>query len=529
MGSKKLQIWLPVLFAMVMVLGMFLGYELKDKTGGRFMSSGSKNAIQEVMDLVRNKYVDKVKTDSITELAIDELLSHLDPHSVYIPAAELQTVNEDLAGNFQGIGVEFQVFADTVNVINVIKDGPSFKAGMQVGDKILKVNDTANLTGKKITTDGIRKNLRGAGGSKVKVSVLRGNEMKDLMITRGTIPVSTVDAAYIIAPQTGYIRINKFGERTYVEFMENLEKLQKQDMKKLILDLRGNGGGFLEKAQQIADEFLDNDKLVVYTEGTHSERKEYKCRREGLFETGNLVVLIDETSASASEILAGALQDWDRATIIGRRSFGKGLVQQQFELSDHSAVRLTVARYYTPLGRNIQKSYSNKTKAEYEADLIDRYHDGEVVHGDTSQPKGTAFKTPKGHVVYGGGGITPDYFIAADTARLQKDIAKLYTRATLSNFVYNYYMQNKTYFQNFKTPMEVAKSFKPADKEWQALQVFAIKDSIQLGNVSAKDKNDVLQRLQYMMARQLFRSEGYFEASNLNDDAIKKAIEILAK
>jgi carboxyl-terminal processing protease len=348
--------------------------------------------------------------DSINQLAANELLSHLDPHSVYIPADKLKEVNEELMGNFQGIGVEFQILEDTVHVMHVVEGGPSEKAGLQVGDRMLKVDDSIQVAGKKISSDAIRKLLRGPADTKVNLQVLRGNEKKNVTITQGSDTVSPIDAVYMINAETGYLRINKFAERTYEAFMQGMEKLQKQGMKQLILDLRGNGGGLMKEATDIADEFLSEDKLIVYTEGEHVQRYNYKCKRDGIFETGKLEVLIDESTASASEVLAGALQDWDRATIIGRRSFGKGLVQQQFQLTDGSAVRLTIARYYSPLGRNIQKPYS-KGKALYEEELVERFHNGEVVKGDTSKPAGKAYKTPGGRTVYGGGGITPDVFV----------------------------------------------------------------------------------------------------------------------
>jgi carboxyl-terminal processing protease len=382
MGSKKLQVWLPVLFAVVMVIGMMIGYQLKDKTlGNRFFNLSRRTSLQELVELIKGKYVDKVSADSINQLAADELLSHLDPHSVFIPADHLKEVNEEMMGNFQGIGVEFQIMDDTVNVINVMKDGPSAKAGIETGDKFIKVNDSVTIAGKKLQPDDIRKLLRGPMDTEVKLQLLRGDQKKEVKIIRGVIPVSPVDAAYMIDTETGYLRINKFAERTYEAFMQNMEKLQKQGMKQLILDLRGNGGGLMKEATDIADEFLSEDKLIVYTEGEHMPRLEYRCKRDGLFEKGKVEVLIDETTASASEVLAGALQDWDRATIIGRRSFGKGLVQQQFQLTDGSAVRLTIARYYSPLGRNIQKPYT-KGKAQYEEELADRFHTGEVGKGD---------------------------------------------------------------------------------------------------------------------------------------------------
>ncbi len=530
MGSKKLQVWLPFLFSLVMVLGMLIGYQLKERTSGSsFFKSSKRGSIQEVLDLIKAKYVDPIKTDSITETVIDDLLAHLDPHSTYIPADDVKEVNEEMRGNFQGIGVEFQLFDDTVNIINVIKGGPSEKAGLMIGDKLIKVNDSIALTGKDIHPDGIRKYLRGAGGSQVKISFLRKGELKSASIIRGTIPVSTIDAAYIIAPKTGFIRINKFGERTYEEFMENLEKLQQQGMQQLILDLRGNGGGLMAEATDIADEFLEGDKLIVYTKGDKSSRYEYRTKRDGLFEKGKLVVLVDETSASASEVLTGALQDWDRATIIGRRTFGKGLVQQQFNLSDGSAVRLTIARYYTPLGRNIQKPYSNKTKKEYQDELMERYQDGEMVKGDTSKPIGPSFKTPAGHTVFGGGGITPNIFIAADTSKMKKEVAKLYYKYTLSNFIYNYYLQHQSFFQSIKSPAELVKQFNPGEQEWQLLENYAKKDSIDLSAMPIKDKLSIIQKLQPLMAKQLFRSEGYFEAANAKDAIVQKALTLIGQ
>ncbi|MGV3595691.1 MAG: S41 family peptidase, partial [Sediminibacterium sp.] len=321
MGNNKVKVWLPLMFSVVMVLGMIIGYQLRDKTqGSRFLTINKRTALQELVELIRNKYVDPVKVDSITQVTADELLSRLDPHSVYIPAKDLMEVNEELMGNFQGIGVEFQLLNDTVHVMNVMRGGPSEKAGIMVGDRLIKVDDSIVIAGKKIKPDDVRAILRGPAESKVQVNILRGQEEKKVTIQRGVIPVPTVDVSYMITPETGFIRINRFGEPTYEEFMQQLEKLQALGMKELILDLRGNGGGLLKEATDIADEFLDGDKLIVYTEGEHVLKMDYRCKRDGLFEKGKLVVLVDETSASASEVLSGALQDWDRATIIGRRS-----------------------------------------------------------------------------------------------------------------------------------------------------------------------------------------------------------------
>lgn len=525
MSSKKLQIWLPILFSLVMVVGMFIGYNLREHSGNvSFLSSGKKGSVQEVMDLIRSKYVDDVKVDSIGELAIEEILTHLDPHSLYIPPVYVKTVNDDLMGNFQGIGVEFQMFDDTVNVINVMKDGPSEKAGILIGDKIIKVNDTIQLAGVKIKADDIRKYLRGEENSKVSITVLRNNQFKKIEITRGIIPVSTIDAAYLIEPTIGYIRINKFGEKTYEEFMENLEKLQKKQMKSLILDLRGNGGGLMNEAVDIADEFLNDNKLIVYTEGSKAPRFEYKCKRDGLFEEGKLVVLVDETSASASEVLSGALQDWDRATIIGRRTFGKGLVQQQFNLSNGGAVRLTVARYYSPLGRNIQKPYTNKSRKEYEEELTERYTDGELVKGDSLKFVTTSFKTPNGRIVYGGGGITPDVFVPVDTTLVVREMNKLYRKNTMGKFVYNYYTTRMPFFNQMKTSADFKNQYSVTDGDWKQLVEFAQKDSIQLSNVSGNSKQYLMNQFKSLLSKQLFRSEGYYEVSNASDSVVLKAI-----
>jgi carboxyl-terminal processing protease len=379
MANKKLQVWLPLIFSGVLTGGMFLGYQLSKQSGSKknFFSSNNRSSLQEALDLIKLKYVDSVHLDSLQGKAIQEIMTDLDPHSVYLPPVDLKQANEDLAGNFEGIGVEFNVFSDTVNVVYVIPNGPSDKAGMQIGDKILKANDSL-LTGKKITTDDIKKYIRGQQDSKVVLQILRNNKQQSITVTRGTIPVPSLDAAYMIDKTTGYLKLNKFSENTYEEFMQAMEVLKKQGLQNLIFDLQGNGGGFMNEAVDIADEFLDGDKLVVYTEGVNSPKREYRCKRPGIFETGKLVVLVDELSASASEVLAGALQDWCRAKIIGRRTFGKGLVQEQYPLGDGSALRLTVARYYTPLGRSIQRSYE-KGKKVYMDELWQRYSNGELL------------------------------------------------------------------------------------------------------------------------------------------------------
>jgi len=531
MTNKKLNVWLPLLLSLMMIIGMIIGFQLHDKTNSAvFLSSGKKPSIVEVLDLIKERYVDKEKQDSVTQEVIDDLLSHLDPHSLFIPSKFVTDVNEDLMGNFQGIGIEYQIFNDTVNIVNVIKNGPGEKAGLQVGDKLITVNDTTLSTGKALTTNSIKQNLRGPSGTSVKLAFLRDKKLITTTIVRDNIPVPTIDAAYILDNNTGYIKIAKFGDRTYEEFMQSLENLQKKGMKKLVLDVRGNPGGLMNVAIAIADEFLDNDKLIVYTQGDQSLRMDYKCKKEGLFETGSLVVLIDENSASASEVLSGALQDWDRATIIGRRSFGKGLVQQQFQLTDGSAVRLTVARYYTPLGRNIQKPYSNKSKKDYEEDLMNRYHDGELVREDSISNKGKAYRTPNGHTVYGGGGITPDIFVPIDTNKTTVAYTRLYFRNSLNQFVYQYYLAHKSTLQPLTTVLQLQNTFKPGTTEWEAFKsVTLMKDGINLNEVTEAEKNKILFHMQTLIARLLFHNEGYYEILNQKDNMVLKAMEVVKK
>jgi len=527
---KKLQVWLPLLFAVVMILGMLIGFRLRGNiaTTG-FFNTRKQTPVQEVIDLVNRKYVDHVSMDSLSDDAVQGMLAHLDPHSVFIPAVDLSEVNEDLQGNFEGIGIEFQIFDDTVNVMNVLAGGPSDKSGLLVGDKLLKVGDSV-VAGNHITTDRIRKLLRGPGASKVAITLLRGKESKNVIIARGTIPLPAVDVAYMIDKTTGYIRINKFSETTHAEFARAVQQLEPQGLQRLILDLRGNGGGILQESIEIADDFLDGDKLIVYTVGARAPKVEYRCRRDGLFENGKLAILTDEGTASASEVLAGALQDWDRATIIGRRTFGKGLVQEQYQLSDGSALRLTVARYYTPTGRSIQKPY-DKGHDDYNEEVIKRFHDGEVLHGDSAAHAGPAYKTlgKEKRTVFGGGGITPDIFVGFDTTTLARNITSLYVNGTLNRFIYSYYTQHMPVFQSFKTPAAFVAGFHGDDQLWNSLTVYAARDTINLNTIAPKDKEVLQHRIKAMMARQIWRMEGYYEVSNAYDPVVNKALEIFRK
>lgn len=529
MNNKKIQVWLPLLFSITLIVGMFFGYKMRDNMPGKsFFHTEKRRPIQEIMDLIENRYVDDVKIDSLADTAIQAILARLDPHSVFIPAEELQLVNEDLAGKFFGIGVEYNIFDDTLNVTNVLKDGPSFKAGLLTGDKLLKVGDSG-VAGKKMPVDAYRKLLRGDRGTKVDVTVLRGDQQQKLIITRDIIPVNSVQASYMIDKQTGYIRLDKFSSQTYREFMDALTGLKKQGLAKLILDLRSNGGGILDEAIEIADEFLSQDKLITYTEGKHSKRKEYRCRRLGQFEDGQLVVLADEGTASASEILIGALQDWDRATVVGRRSFGKGLVQEQFDLSDNSALRLTVARYYTPIGRSIQRPYDKGGKAYYN-EITNRYLDGETqsadsIHNDTSK----LFKTSSGKIVYGGGGITPDVFVALDTTGFSSASSKLYGKGTIGVFAYRFYLQHRNELEKYQRPADFIQQFSFSEDYWKGFVAAAAKDSVNLSGVGVKEKTDLINNIRSSLARMLWRYEGLYEVLNANDPAIARSLEILNK
>lgn len=528
MTNKKLQVWLPLIFSIVLIGGMFFGFKLRENTpsGNGFFKRDKKTSLQEILDLVRQRYVDPVRLDSLQYGAIDEMMSHLDPHSIFIPASNLQEVNEDLIGNFEGIGVEFNIFSDTVHIVHVIVNGPSDKAGLQVGDRIIKVNNET-VAGTSITSDDIKKKIRGERGSDVKLTILRKGVTKEVSIKRGTIPLYAVDAAYKLNDSTGYIKLNKFSESAYEEFMRSLETLQKTKITNLVLDLRGNGGGFMNEAVQIADQFLSGDKLVVYTQGANVQKIEYRCKTPGLFEEGGLVVLVDELSASASEVLAGALQDWCRATIIGRRTFGKGLVQEQYSLSDGSAIRLTVARYYTPKGRSIQRSYE-KGKEKYLEEIADRYANGEVSHLDTSKViNGKIYKTQCGDTVYGGGGITPKIFVGIDTGTRHQNVIELFETGLLNDFIYKYYINHIDEINKYTGPEEFIIHYNNEEGRWKELVNNAAKEHIDLTVISPADKDFLQRRIKAQLARYKWRSEGFYEVINSFDPAVKKALEEL--
>ena len=530
MRNKKLQVWLPLIFSLVMIAGMYFGFKLHQQTGStrNFFKTDKRNSLQEALDVIKDHYVDKIGVDSLQDDAIEGLMENLDPHSVYIPAMDVSDADEELRGNFQGIGIRFSIFDDTVHVVEVIPNGPSDKAGLIIGDRIIKVGDSS-VVSKILPSDEIRKMMRGQSGSQIKLTVVRNNTTQFIYVTRGDIPLPSIDASYMVDNQTGYIKLNKFSSKTYREFMQAMESLQKSGMKKLILDLRGNRGGFMNEAVAVADEFLDSDKLIVYTEGSNIPRKEYRARKDGVFETGKLVVLVDQLSASASEVIAGALQDWDRATIIGRRTFGKGLVQEPFYLSDGSAIRLTVARYFLPFGRSIQRPY-NKGKKVYMEEIYDRYENGELVNVDSIHKADTKpYKTSKGRTVYGGGGIVPDVFVPIDTSHFTHNVTKLYLDGRFNNFVYKYYIRNQAYFNQFKSPADLVNKFDRSEDAWVQLIQYASKDSIRLEKVPPEDKKDIQEQITAYLARLKFRTQGFYEVYNMFDPVVQKAKEVLAK
>ncbi|MEI6817391.1 MAG: S41 family peptidase, partial [Bacteroidota bacterium] len=406
----KSKVFLPLFFAIAIIIGIFIG-ELLPHNGtfkNPFTSLRNQqvNKLNEVVNYIHDDYVDTINETKIVEGAITGLLHDLDPHSIYIPAEDFKDVNEPLEGNFEGVGIEFHIQDDTIMVISAIAGGPSESVGIRSGDRLVSVNGK-NIAGTKITNKDVVKLLRGETGSKVTVGIVRLGTagIKDYKISRGKIPIYSVDVGYMINPTIGYIKISRFANNTYEEFMEKLDALLKAGMKSLILDLKGNPGGYLSAATKITDEFLDGNKMIVYTQGQARKKTEYSASSNGAFLHGKLLVLIDEGSASASEIVSGALQDWDRATIVGRRSFGKGLVQEQTDFPDGSAMRLTVARYYTPTGRCIQRPYDHGTESYYD-NVRDRATNGELESLDSIHlPDSLKFKTPGGKTVYGGGGI----------------------------------------------------------------------------------------------------------------------------
>jgi carboxyl-terminal processing protease len=525
--NKKYQVWLPLLLSVVMIVGMLAGYQLEHNLNWK--KSGSRNiypssSLQQVMDLITYKYVDSLALDSLEADGIEAIVEQLDPHSNYIPPSSLSEVNADLQGNFSGIGVEYQIINDTVNVVYVLEKGPSDRAGIKTGDQILKV-DTVNIAGTSKQGGDLRTYLRGKPGSKVNVTILQNGAIKKVEITRGNIPLPSLDASYMAAPGVGYIRLNKFAETTYREFMDAATGLQKQGMTKMILDLRGNGGGLLEQATNIADELLEDGLLMVSTRGNHVKTKQIYSMKPGIFEEGELILLIDEFSASASEVLAAALQDNDRGTIVGRRSFGKGLVQEQYDLDNGGALRLTVARYYTPTGRSIQKPYTNGHREKYREEILARFHHTDTNTADSIH--GKSYKTKGGKLLYDAGGITPDVLVPFDSTVYPARIAGIYNSQLLGDFVFTLFKDQRAQMKKYNSAESLLKEYTVSETDWQKLVVEAQKDSLQLQEANAKTKQQVELRMKALLARYVWRNNGYFQLLNSADSTYQKAVDIM--
>ncbi len=524
---------MPIYFAIVLVLGLTAGYYLSKRTSSPVIANykqANGTKMNSLINYIEKHYVDTIDPADLEEKAIASLLKNLDPHSDYIPAKEFELVNEPLEGNFDGIGVEFNIIKDTVRVVNPIIDGPSEKLGIKAGDKIVAVDGTP-MTGKKVTNKMVFDKLRGKSGSTVNVSILRSGLKKpiEFKITRDKIPLYSIDIAYMVKPGIGYMKISKFAATTYDEYLKAFNDLTKKGMKKLIIDLRGNGGGFLKTAVDLADEFLINGLQIVYTAGRAHPKKAYNSTTQGGFEKNPIVVLIDEGSASASEIVAGALQDNDRATIIGRRSFGKGLVQDQIDLPDGSGIRLTIARYYTPTGRCIQKPYTHGNDAYYNEEY-DRYENGELYNLDSIKlDKTKKYITPGGKVVYGGGGIVPDVFVPVDTAKYSTIVNRMYYTGTINSFAFEYTDKKRSILlSKFKTANDFNMQFKVGTDVLQEFSSY-VNSKSNNSQISANGKQliGIELILKSLIGRNLFDKDGYYPNLNEHDNCILKAIEVL--
>ena len=526
---KKTNRYMPLLMALCVVVGILIGnFYANHFSGNRLniINSGS-NRLSNLLHIIDDQYVDKVNIDSLVNNAIPLILAELDPHSVYISAKDAQAANDDLKGSFTGIGVEFTIRQDTIHVQNVISNGPAERAGVLAGDKIISV-DGKPFVGKIVTNEEAMHRLKGPKDTKVKIGVLRygSKKPKYITITRGEIPQKSITATYMLDDKTGYIRIKNFGETTYPELLIALEQLSQQGFSNLVIDLRDNTGGLLTSAIQIANEFLPKNKLIVYTEGRKSPKQEFASDGHGSYQKLPLVVLINEVSASASEIFAGAMQDNDRATIIGRRSFGKGLVQQQIGFPDGSIIRLTIARYYTPSGRCIQKPYSTGDDKNYEQDLITRYQHGEFFSQDSIKHHGPAYHTGIGRVVYGGGGITPDIFVAEDTLGMTSYYKEASMSGLILQYAFTYTDDNRPKLNTYKEMMEMA-SYLAKQNLVDKFATYADKHGLKRRNIMIKKSHKLLER--YINSRIIYNmldESAWNEYINLGDPTIEAALKV---
>lgn len=525
--NSKFYILLPMLLAVTLAIGILTGATVSDSNNGRGKMMQGLEKFREILTYIERDYVDEVDTEKLIEGAINKMLSDLDPHSVYIPASEAQLAKSQLDGEFDGIGVEFNIVKDTIYVVAPISGGPSEKVGILAGDKIVTVNDSI-VAGKGITNKDVFALLRGKKGSTVKLGVKRGkqNDLLDFEVTRDRIPQYSVDVSYMVNDEVGYIKVSRFSAHTFDEFKQALQKLEEQGMQKLILDLQGNPGGYMDRAINMADEFIPGNSMIVYTNGKQDRYdSEARAYRKGSFEEGPLIILIDEGSASASEIVSGAVQDNDRGLIVGRRSFGKGLVQMPIDLNDGSELRLTISRYYTPSGRSIQKSYGNHS--DYELDILHRYEHGELFNSDSIKfVDSLKFETTKGRIVYGGGGIMPDYFVPLDTIKNSTYLNKLFTSNALREYALTYTERNKERlqkmeFDQFKDRFDVTESMLQ-DLVSLAEQYGAAFDE----EGYERSKPLIKNYTKAFIARSIWGNEGYYPILNEHNEIFNKAMTL---
>ncbi|MBR5063062.1 MAG: S41 family peptidase [Prevotella sp.] len=529
MSQNKTNRYMPMILALCVIIGILIGtFYANHFSGNRLniINSGS-NRLNNLLHIVDDQYVDNVNIDSLVEKAIPQILSELDPHSVYISAKDVETTNDDLKGSFSGVGIEFTIREDTIHVQNVISNGPAERAGILAGDKIVTIDDEP-FVGKMVTNQEAQHRLKGPKGTKVKVGVIRYGQktVQQFNVTRGEIPQKSIAATYMIDKNTGYIRIKSFGETTYPELLIALAQLSQEGFDNLIIDLRDNSGGYLQSAVQIANEFLPKNKLIVYTEGRKSPRQDYRSDGHGSYQKIPLIVLINEGSASAAEILAGAMQDNDRATIIGRRSFGKGLVQQQIGFPDGSMIRLTIARYYTPSGRCIQKPYTAGDEMGYEQDIITRYEHGEFFSQDSIKHTGPTYHTSIGREVYGGGGITPDIFVPEDTINMTSYYKQASMSGLILQFAYTYTDENRPKLNNYKDLDALANYLRRQDMV-EKFAVYADKHGLKRRNLMIQKSHDLLER--YINSRIIYNmlnEESWNEYINQFDHVIDEALKV---
>lgn len=525
-------ILLPIIFSILMIIGIFLGRMLDSDESNSNSSLLVKkyHKLNSVLGYIESEYVDNISSNELIEKSLPFILENLDPHSVYVPAKDLMGLNESLEGNFDGIGVQFNIQHDTIMVVNTVSGGPSEKLGIMAGDRIVKIDDSL-VAGINITNNQVLKKLKGLKGTKVKVSIYRHKypELIDFIITRDVIPLYSIDVAYMISESIGYIKISSFAGTTYQEFKKAVLRLQKSNMKKVIIDLRGNGGGYLDAATKITDEFLDDKKLIVYTEGKARPKTVTYSTSRGYCHNTEIVVLIDEWSASASEIFAGAIQDNDRGIIIGRRSFGKGLVQEQTMLPDGSALRLTIARYYTPSGRCIQKHYEHGEVNKYHEEIAERYIHGEFSEKDSiKNPDSIKYVTTSGRIVYGGGGIMPDIFIPVDTLGWTPYLSEVSNKGLIYQFSFEYVDENREFLKKFKDYKELDAFLNKAHIINQFI-IFAEKKGVQKKYTEIKTSEFIIKtQIKAYIARNLFDNDGFYPIMKEVDIPLKRAIEVLS-